>query len=161
MKFGVEIPTCTAGMMYPVPFATVEDVVRAAIEVEQLGYYDVAGNDHFSTQQYVRDAWPDPPDYFEPLLTLAYIAAKTSVLRLTTGILVLPMRQPVQLAKQVATLDAPRIASRRPVRPIFRTPGRSEVTTPMEIEPVTGADETSARNPGAVVFWLSARDRRG
>jgi len=34
---------CTAGMMYPVPFATVDDVVRLAVEAEQLGYYDVAG----------------------------------------------------------------------------------------------------------------------
>ena len=33
------------------------------------------------------------------------IAAKTSVVRLGTGILVLPMREPVLLAKQVATLD--------------------------------------------------------
>jgi probable F420-dependent oxidoreductase len=39
------------------------------------------------------------------LLTLAHIAAKTSVLRLTTGIMVLPLREPVLLAKQVATLD--------------------------------------------------------
>jgi hypothetical protein len=43
MKFGVEVPTCTAGMMYPVPFATAQDVVRVAIEAEQLGYYDVGG----------------------------------------------------------------------------------------------------------------------
>jgi probable F420-dependent oxidoreductase len=92
-------------MMYPVPFATAQDVVRVAIEAEQLGYYDVGGNDHLSTQRYVREAWPQPPDYFEPLITLAHIAAQTSVVRLTTGILVLPMRDPVLLAKQVATLD--------------------------------------------------------
>lgn len=30
MKFGVEIPTCTSGMMYPVPFATAQDVIRLA-----------------------------------------------------------------------------------------------------------------------------------
>src|SRR5262245_38677772 len=102
MKFGVEVPTCTAGMMYPVPFASAEDVIRLAAEAEQLGYHDVAGNDHLSTQRYVREAWSRPPDYFEPLLVLANIAARTSVVRLTTGILVLPMRDPVLLAKQVA-----------------------------------------------------------
>src|SRR5262245_62674425 len=105
MKFGLKIPTCTAGMMYRVPFATVDDVVRVAIEAEYLGYYDVAGNDQLSTQRYVREAWSMPPDYFEPLITLANVAARTSVVRLTTGILVLPMRDPVLLAKQVATLD--------------------------------------------------------
>lgn len=105
MKLGVEIPTCTAGMMYPVPFATAQDAIRLVQEAEQLGFHDVGGNDHLSTQRYVRDAWPSPPDYFEPLTVLANVAARTSVIRLTTGILVLPMRDPVLLAKQVATLD--------------------------------------------------------
>jgi alkanesulfonate monooxygenase SsuD/methylene tetrahydromethanopterin reductase-like flavin-dependent oxidoreductase (luciferase family) len=105
MRFGVDVPTCPAGMVYPVPFAGIDDVVRIAVEAERLGYHEVSGNDHLSTQQFVREAWPAPPDYFEPLVTLAAIAAKTSVVRLGTGILVLPMRDPVLLAKQVATLD--------------------------------------------------------
>jgi len=90
----------TAGTVRPA-----RGVVRLALEAEQLGYHDVSGNDHLSTQQYVRDAWDRPPDYFEPLTVFAHIAAKTSVIRLTTGILVLPLRDPVLLAKQVATLD--------------------------------------------------------
>jgi probable F420-dependent oxidoreductase len=105
MRFGVELPTCTAGMMHPVPFATARDLVDIALEAEQLGYYDVGGNDHLSTMQFVREAWHAPPDYFEPLIVLADIAARTSSLRLTTGIMVLTMRDPVLLAKQVATLD--------------------------------------------------------
>jgi probable F420-dependent oxidoreductase len=105
MKFGVELPTCTAGMMHPVPFATAGDVIDLALEAEQLGYHDAGGNDHLSTMAFVRQAWADPPDYFEPLLTLANIAARTSTLRLMTGIMVLPLREPVLLAKQVATLD--------------------------------------------------------
>lgn len=105
MKFGVGLPTCTAGMMYPVPFATPTEIVRVAIEAEQLGYYEVAGNDHINTQRYVRATWPDPPDFYEPLITYAYCAAHTSVLRFVTGVVVLPMRHPVLLAKQVATLD--------------------------------------------------------
>ncbi|MEV5967416.1 LLM class flavin-dependent oxidoreductase [Kribbella sp. NPDC051952] len=105
MKFGVETPTCLAGMMYPTPFATAQDVIRVAVEAEQLGYYDVGGNDHLSTMRFIREAWTEPPDFFEPLITLSNIAARTSVIRLTTGIMVLPMRDPVLLAKQVATLD--------------------------------------------------------
>jgi probable F420-dependent oxidoreductase len=105
MKFGVDVPTCLAGMAYPVPFATADEVVEVAVEAEQLGYDEVSGNDHLSTQRFVRDAWQVPPDYFEPLMMLATIAARTSVVRLGTGILVLPMRDPVLLAKQVATLD--------------------------------------------------------
>ncbi len=105
MKFGLGLPTCTAGMMYPVPFASTDDVVRIAVEAEQLGFYEVTGNDHYSTQRYVRGAFATPPDFYEPLITFAYCAARTSVLRLMTGVVVLPIRDPVPLAKQVATLD--------------------------------------------------------
>lgn len=105
MKFGVGLPTCTAGLMYPTPFATPADVVDVAIEAEQLGYYEVAGNDHFTTPAYVRRTFPTPPDFYDPLITYAYCAARTSVLRFVTGIIVVPMRHPIVLAKQLATLD--------------------------------------------------------
>ncbi len=105
MRFGVGLPTCTAGMMYPVPFATAHQLIDVAVECEQLGYYEVAGNDHFSTQRYVRGSWSDPPDFFDPLITYAACAARTSVLRFVTGVLVLPMRHPIVLGKQLATLD--------------------------------------------------------
>lgn len=55
--------------------------------------------------RFVREAWPQPPDYLEPLITLPHIAARTSVLRLSTGIMVLPTRDPVLPAKRVATPD--------------------------------------------------------
>lgn len=42
---------------------------------------------------------------FEPLLSLAWIAATHPDLRLATGVLVPPMRDAAQLAKELATLD--------------------------------------------------------
>jgi probable F420-dependent oxidoreductase len=42
----------------------------------------------------------------DPLIWLSYIASATTTLRLATGILILPQRNPVVLAKEVATLDA-------------------------------------------------------
>ena len=42
---------------------------------------------------------------YEPLITLAHLAAHTKRVRLGTSVLVLPMRDPFVLAKQVATLD--------------------------------------------------------
>ncbi len=42
----------------------------------------------------------------DPLLWLAFVAAATETLRLGTGILILPQRNPIVLAKEVATLDA-------------------------------------------------------
>jgi probable F420-dependent oxidoreductase len=41
----------------------------------------------------------------DPLLALAWAAAGTTTIRLATGIVILPQRNPVVLAKQVATLD--------------------------------------------------------
>jgi probable F420-dependent oxidoreductase len=41
----------------------------------------------------------------DPLIWLSFVAAATSSIRLATGILILPQRNPVVLAKSVATLD--------------------------------------------------------
>jgi probable F420-dependent oxidoreductase len=41
----------------------------------------------------------------DPLLALAWAAASTQTIRLATGIVILPQRNPVVLAKQVASLD--------------------------------------------------------
>jgi probable F420-dependent oxidoreductase len=105
VRFGVAIPTCTEGMIYPIPFAGPDEIVAIAVEAERLGYDAVMGNDHLTTQRYVRDRWSDAPNYYEPLVTLAACAAATSRVALMTGVIVLPMRDPVLLAKQAATLD--------------------------------------------------------
>ena len=100
------LPTCMEGMMYPVPFATVDEIVEVAKHAEALGYHSVWGNDHMTTQQYVREEYPTPPNYWEPLILYAYLAAETTTLKFGTGILVTPMRRDiVVVAKQIATLD--------------------------------------------------------
>ena len=106
MISSVGLPTCMEGMMYPVPFATSDQVVELAVHAENLGFHSVWGNDHMTTQKYVRESYPTPPNFWEPLITYAYIAAKTTRLKFGTGILVLPMRRDIVVtAKQLATLD--------------------------------------------------------
>lgn len=106
MRFSFGLPTCMEGMMYPVPFATAQEIVELAQFAEQLGYHSVWGNDHMTTQAYVREEFPAPPNFWEILITLSYIAAETKTLKLATGVLVLAMRRDiVVLAKQLATLD--------------------------------------------------------
>lgn len=41
----------------------------------------------------------------DPLLPLAYVAARTSKIRLATGVMILPQRHPAYVAKELATLD--------------------------------------------------------
>ena len=55
MRFSVHLPTCTEGLVNPVPFAEAPDFVRIARRAEQLGYDGVWGNDHITPPVYVRD----------------------------------------------------------------------------------------------------------
>lgn len=104
-RFGLGVPTATEGMMYPVPYADAEAAVGLAVEAERLGFDSVWGNDHVTTQRYVRDEFADPPNFFDPLAYLSYVAGITERIRLATCVLVMGFRHPVMVAKQAATLD--------------------------------------------------------
>jgi probable F420-dependent oxidoreductase len=106
MIVSVGLPTCMEGMMYPVPFASPEDIVRIGLHAENLGYHSVWGNDHMTTQKYVREEFEEPPNFWEPLITYSHLAALTTKLRFGTGMLITPMRRDIVVtAKQIATLD--------------------------------------------------------
>ncbi|WBY00533.1 LLM class flavin-dependent oxidoreductase [Ramlibacter tataouinensis] len=106
MKFSVCLSTGFEGVMYPIPFAGPDDFIRQAKRCEELGYHSVWGNDHITTQNYVRDLFPGtPPNFYDPLIVLAAIAGATSKIKIGTAITVLPMHDPVYLAKQAVTLD--------------------------------------------------------
>jgi probable F420-dependent oxidoreductase len=105
MRFSVAVPTCVEGLLYPVPFITPERLLQVAQAAEDLGYHSVWGNDHLSTQKYVKEEWADAPNYYEPLIVMAYLAGITKRIKFGTSVIVMPMREPVLLAKQVATLD--------------------------------------------------------
>jgi probable F420-dependent oxidoreductase len=106
MRVSVQLPTCTEGLVNPIPFAAApEDFVRLAQEAERLDYDGVWGNDHITAAPYVREHWKEPPNFYEVLITLATVGAHTRRVHLGTAIIVVPLRDPVLLAKQVATLD--------------------------------------------------------
>jgi probable F420-dependent oxidoreductase len=100
------LPTGMEGLTYPIPFSDPETVLAIALHAEKLGYHSVWGNDHMTTQHYVREEFAEPPRFWEPLITYAFLAARTTKLRFGTGVLVTPMRRDiVPIAKQIATLD--------------------------------------------------------
>ena len=106
MLVSAGLPTGMEGLTYPIPFSEPDAVIRIAQHAEKLGYHSVWGNDHMTTQHYVRAEFPVPPRFWEPLMTYAFVAAATKTLRFGTGLLVLPMRRDIVVtAKQIATLD--------------------------------------------------------
>ena len=105
-NFGLGIATGTEGLMYPIPYSSARDVVDLSVYAEKLGFHSVWGNDHITTQNYVREEFDNkPPRYYAPLLELAAIAERTTTLKLATALLVIPFRNPLVMAKEIATLD--------------------------------------------------------
>ena len=105
-NFGLGIATGTEGLMYPIPYSSARDVVDLSVYAEKLGFHSVWGNDHITTQNYVREEFANkPPRYYAPLLELAAIAERTTTLKLATALLVIPFRNPLVMAKEIATLD--------------------------------------------------------
>ncbi len=106
MLVSVGFPTGMEGLTYPIPFSEPEALLRIAQTAEALGYHSIWGNDHMTTQRYVRAEFGQAPRFWEPLVTYAWLASQTTNLRFGTGILVLPMRRDIVVtAKQIATLD--------------------------------------------------------
>lgn len=105
-NFGLGIATGTEGLMYPIPYSSARDVVDLSVYAEKLGFHSVWGNDHITAQNYVREEFDNkPPRYYAPLLELAAIAERTTTLKLATALLVIPFRNPLVMAKEIATLD--------------------------------------------------------
>jgi probable F420-dependent oxidoreductase len=105
VRFGVSLPTGKEGLSLPLPFCEAPALLELTRLAERLGYDSVWGNDHIHPPAYLRHDFDDPPRFYELLVTLAAAAGATERVRLGAGILVLPIRDPVVLAQQVATLD--------------------------------------------------------
>jgi probable F420-dependent oxidoreductase len=83
--------------------ANLEGVATAVELAEEHGFTDVWVTDHILVDQ---GAAEDYGRIYEAITTLAWVAGRTSRVRLGTSVLVVPMRNAVLLAKQLATLDA-------------------------------------------------------
>src|SRR4029450_10679849 len=75
---------------------------RFAEHVEQVRLARAVG---FSSVWPIQHYPPAPFTYFQPLPTLGHMAAEAEGMQLGTGVLLLPLHQPVDLAEQLATLD--------------------------------------------------------
>jgi probable F420-dependent oxidoreductase len=83
--------------------ASPDTIRRAAIQAEEVGFDDVWVSEHIIVPK--DSAYPPTPNFWDPVLTLTWAAAVTSRVRLGTSVLVLPLRHPLPLAKELATLQ--------------------------------------------------------
>ncbi len=96
MKFGVALPNFGK-------YAKKDTILEIAKTAEELGFDSIWVSDHIVIPKSHR-GFGDV--FYEPLTTLAYIAACTTRIHLGTSIIILPYRNPVVLAKIISTLDA-------------------------------------------------------
>lgn len=86
--------------------AAIDEVAQAA---EELGFAGVSVQDHLLSDSAVSPCGPahdgDDRTVLEAMGVLTWIAGRTRRLRLLSGVFVLPLRNPILLAKQAATLD--------------------------------------------------------
>jgi alkanesulfonate monooxygenase SsuD/methylene tetrahydromethanopterin reductase-like flavin-dependent oxidoreductase (luciferase family) len=102
MRIGVVLPQTEIG-------ADAGVVREYAQRVEQMGYTHVLAYDHvLGADPDVHTGWSGPYNvhttFHEPFVLFGYLAAITA-LELVTGIIILPQRQTVLVAKQAAEVD--------------------------------------------------------
>jgi probable F420-dependent oxidoreductase len=74
-------------------------IVDFARQAESLGFGSIFITDHLLTARQLYSV-----SFLEPLTTLSLVAGVTDRIKLGTSVIVLPIREPVSLAKQIATL---------------------------------------------------------
>jgi len=108
MKFGIVFANTG-------PFADGRAAAEMARAAEAAGFESLWTVEHVVVPSGYESTYPYDPsgkmpggedfDIPDPLIWLSWVASATSTIRLATGILILPQRNPVVLAKELATLD--------------------------------------------------------
>jgi probable F420-dependent oxidoreductase len=96
MDFGIALPNIGDD-------ANADGIAAAADLAERHGFADVWATDHLLVNHAAAE---DYGRTYESITTLAWLAARSSTVRLGLSVVVVPMRNAVVLAKQLATIDA-------------------------------------------------------
>ena len=96
MDFGLILPSYRPG-------ASVEGIEAASATIARLGWHSAFSTDHFLVGLTERE--DDYRHIFDALATVVHVAARQPSLRVGISVLVVPMRNAVELAKELATID--------------------------------------------------------
>jgi probable F420-dependent oxidoreductase len=95
VHFGVILPNYGAG-------SSIDGIRRMAETAEELGFDSMWTTEHIIVGPDAADGYGR---VYDPLLTLAWIAGRTDRIGLGTSIVLVPLHNPMHLAKEVATLQ--------------------------------------------------------
>ena len=97
------------------PLSSPDLLAHLAVTAERCGFESIWSVEHVVIPANYQSPYPysktgkipggEDVAILDPLLPLSYAAAVTKTLRLGTGVIILPQRHPLYLAKEMATLD--------------------------------------------------------
>lgn len=109
MKFGIH---ASLGVGFS---PTGNDYIRIAQKAEELGYHSIWFGDHIVVPEKIEAAYPYTPDgsvgfdrrtpWPDPFALLAGIGTATQKILLGTSVVIVPYRNPLHVAKAIATVD--------------------------------------------------------
>ena len=130
MKFAVMLPQTNR-------ISSPEALIRAAEMAEALDFHAISVRDHIvfngvwiTSGMRGLDLPGDDRNIFEALETLAFVASRTSRVKLGTSVIIVPNRHPLLLAKQISSLDV--LSGGRVIFGIGVGPNRAQHAKPGE-----------------------------
>ncbi|MEU9913495.1 TIGR03619 family F420-dependent LLM class oxidoreductase [Streptomyces sp. NPDC051001] len=106
MEYGIQLPIQSQSTLYTEPWETAAapaDLLAVARAADRAGFAYIAGCDHVAIPRRLAPAMSTV--WYDPVATLAYLAAATERVRLLSHVAVVGLRHPLLTAKQYATLD--------------------------------------------------------
>lgn len=106
LRIGIVSPVVTANPGAHSAWETgagVAELARVAETADRLGFHHLTCSEHVAVPSTV--AAERGATYWDPLATLAFLAARTERIRLATQVLVLGYHHPLEIAKRYGTLD--------------------------------------------------------
>ncbi len=108
MRIGAKVPNSG-------PLPVERGIATMAAELEAAGFESLWVSDHTVMPRHIesrypfaadgKPTWPSDTPYFDAMIALAVIATATQRAAIGTAVLVLPLRHPVILAKEAASID--------------------------------------------------------
>ena len=105
MRFDICLPNAMEGFLAPTGMVGPRDLATYAQACEQWGYNAIWGFDFINPTPDMMIDTDGAARWYELMTSLAYIAGVTERIRLVAGVAVLPLRDPILLAKQAASVD--------------------------------------------------------